>query len=146
MFCQCLSWWKWTVWTSILPMLISEEPIQSLSDLRETEEQWDFSSTSIIKLCSIVDLIETWDEKTRFYFWRYLAVDCHKLGQFNSRVAKTFSRSPGQFKCITRKSRCHVSVTGFLRNHTESLEPRCRIIWKYSISVGTINFSKYCWG
>ena len=88
----------------------------------------DFSSTSIIKLCSVVDFIETWDEQTMFYFRKYSAVACHKFSQFNSQVfildlpwnyyrlqeAKTFWRKPGQFKCVTRKNRSLVSITEFL--------------------------------
>ena len=61
-------------------------------------------------------------------FWRYLAVACHKLSHSNSQVfildstwnccrlkeAKRFTRNPGQFKCVTRETRYHVSIAELL--------------------------------
>ena len=63
-----------------------EKPLHLCNQTIETKEQWDFSSISIIKLCSIIDSLETSDEQTKFYFRRYSTVACYKLSQFNSRV------------------------------------------------------------
>ena len=73
--------------------------------------------------------IETWDEGTRFYFLRYIAVICHKLSHFNSEEltfdftwnycrlleAKKFSINPGQFKWGTRETRYHMSIAEHLK-------------------------------
>ena len=40
----------------------------------------------MIKLLSIGGFIETWGEQKEFYFWRYLAMACHKLSHLNLRV------------------------------------------------------------
>ena len=89
----------------------------------------DESSTSIIKLRPIVGSIKTWGEQTRFYFWRYSVVVCHKLSHFNSQLfilgftwnccrlqeAKKFSRNPGQFWCVTRETRYYISIAELLK-------------------------------
>ena len=78
--------------------------------------------------------IERWDKQTTFYFPRYSAVACHKFSRFNSRVfiidftrnccglqkVKKLSTNSGQFKCVTRKNRYHVSITEFLTRNLYS--------------------------
>ena len=51
-----------------------------------SEETKGFSSSSIIKLRSIVGSIKTWGEYTRFCFSRYSALVFYKLSHFNSRA------------------------------------------------------------
>ena len=94
----------------------------------ETEEQQGFSFTSIMILCSIVASIETWGEQTRSYFWRHSAVVYHKLSHVSSWIltldftwncyglqeAKNFSRNSGHFKCVTKETRCQVSIAELL--------------------------------
>ena len=78
----------------------------------------------------------------RFYFWRYLAVACHKLSHFNSRVfildftwnscnlleAKKFSRNPGQSKCAARETRYHVCIAALLiRNQSSQV---AELVWR----------------
>ena len=91
--------------------------------IMETKKQEGFSSTSIIKHHSIAGSAKTWGEQTRFYFWRYSVVVCHKLTHFNSQAfifsftwnccrlgeAKKFSRNLGHFKYVTKETRYHVS-------------------------------------
>ena len=102
-FCQCLSWLKWTTF---------------LFSTSQAYGPFFFHLNNKISLMkkSIVDSTETWDEQSRFYFWSYSAMACHKLSHFNSGVfilgftwnccrlqeTKKFSRSPGQSKCDTR--------------------------------------------
>ena len=59
---------------------------------------------------------------------------CHNLSHFNSRVvildftwnccrlrkAKTFSRNPGQFKCVTRKAKYHLPIGELLKRNLSS--------------------------
>ena len=86
-------------------------------------------------LYSIVGAVEARRKWTHeIYNLRYLAVTCHKLSHFNSRVftfdftwnccrlleAKKFSRNPGQFKCITREIKYHVSTTELLKRNVVS--------------------------
>ena len=117
-----------------------------------------FSSTSIIKIHSIVGFIKTRDEQTLFYFWRYSEVACHKLSHFNSHIfilwftwnccslqeAKKFSRNPGQFKCDTRETRYHASIAELLiRNpwsQIEELVRRSRTMLKISYFNGWQQF------
>ena len=80
--------------------------------------------------------------------WRHSAVACHKLSQFNSRVfifdltwnccrlqvAKRFSENAGQFKCVTRETRYHISIVEFwiwnLYSQVAELVQRPRIMLK----------------
>ena len=101
---------------------VSVVSISMSSDHRDGRTT-DFSSTSII-----IGSNETWGEQTRFYFWKYLAVACHKLSHFNSQVfildfiwnccrlqeVKKFSRNPGQNKCVARATRYHISIAELL--------------------------------
>ena len=78
----------------------------------------------MFKVRSIVGSIKIWGEQKRFYFLKYLAVACHKLNHFNSRVfmldftwnccrlqeGKKFSRNLDQFKYVTRETRYYVSI------------------------------------
>ena len=95
---------------------------------KTTESEKCFSSASIIKLRSIVGSIETWGEQPMFYFWRYSLMTCHELSKFNSRVfildftwnccrlqeRKRFSRNQGQFKCVTKETGYHLSISELL--------------------------------
>ena len=66
---------------------------------------------------------------------------CHKLSHFSSwvfiidfpgncrrlREDKKFSRNPGQFKCVTRETRYHVSRIHHGTLNAESIEPSSKI-------------------
>ena len=86
---------------------------------------------------------------------------CYKCSPFNSKYSYLISleivagyrklrssRNPGQFKCVLKKQ---ISRTHRGTFNMESLEPRAELArrprapWKYSISVGATNFSKYYW-
>ena len=70
-FCQYLSWSKWTAF------LVSTSNVTVLKNFyslyihvtrhRDGKTIRKNSSTSVKKLCSIVGCIETWSEQTRFY-------------------------------------------------------------------------------
>ena len=85
-------------------------------------------------LCSIVGSVEAWRKWTHeIYILKYLAVTCHKLSHFNSRVftfdfiwnccrllEAKFSRNPGQSKCITREIKYHVPTAELLKRNVVS--------------------------
>ena len=93
----------------------------------ETEGQQGFSLTSVIKLTLSLALLKH-EVNERGFVFEGFGVTCHKLNHFNSRVfildfnwnccrlqqAKKFSRNPGQFKCVTREIRYHVSIAKLL--------------------------------
>ena len=78
---------------------------------------------------------------------------CHKLSQFNSRViildftcnccrlqkAKKFARKPGQFKCVTRETRYHMSITQPLIQNLLSQVPE--LVHRPSIRLKILYFS-----
>ena len=108
-------------------LLQSLYPCHQTIETEEHSTDGSFSSNSTIKCCSIIDSIETWGEQTRIYFWRYLTVASHKLQE-----AKKFLRNLGQFKCVTRETRYHVSIAELLirnprpklQNYSEDLVPK----------------------
>ena len=125
-FGQCLIWSKWKPFLVSISIFWKISIVSiSMSSGHRGRRKIRFFFHPIIKLRSIVGYVKTWVDQTRFYFWRYSAMACH---YFNSRVfileftwnccrlqeAKTFSRNPGQFKCVTRETRYRVSVPELL--------------------------------
>ena len=78
---------------------------------------------------------------------------CHKLSQFNSRIfilgftcncyrlqkAKKFSRNPGQFKCVARETRYHISITELLIQNLQSQVPE--LVQRPRITLKILYFS-----
>ena len=91
-------------------------------------------------------------------FSKYSTVTCHKLSFFNSWVftvdftycrlleAKKFSRNPGQFKWLTRETRCHVSIVELLiwnlMSQVAKLSRKTRIMLKILYFSGDHQFFK----
>ena len=77
---------------------------------------------------------------------------CHELIHFNSRVfildftcncrlqkAKKFSRNPGQFKCVTREIKYHISITELLIQNLYSQVPE--LVQRPRITLKILYFS-----
>ena len=83
----------------------------------------------------------------RYYFWRYSVVACLKFSLFNSwlftldftwnccrlQEAKKLSRNPGKFKCVTRETRYHVSITElWIRNLQSQVAD---LVWRPKLKI-----------
>ena len=140
-FCQCLSWSKWTTFLVSISKKTVLENLYGLyiHDIRPKRRKNNkvFSSTSIIKFLSIVGSIETWSKQSRFYFLRYSAVACHKLSHLIHGYSylvpleilegyKKLRRFPGtKVNLSVLLGKPDITYRGTL--NTESLEPSCRI-------------------